>query len=118
MAKSRQISKFYVGGEFKPQPVKQNCLVFGGSARTPLADREELLQPVNDHCDLQSLLQDVAQEHSLSGTTLQHIKALLSGIFDHARQQGYLDVANPVYMGSEFPKPVLRVRPTPTRWRR
>ncbi len=60
------------------------------------------LRDVRTH-DLQSLLQAVAQGHSLSGATLRHVKALLSGIFNHARQQGYLDGANPV-LGVGIPK--------------
>jgi integrase len=60
------------------------------------------LREVRTH-DLQSLLRVVAQEHNLSGTTLRHVKALLSGIFNHARQQGYLDRANPV-LGVGIPK--------------
>ena len=60
------------------------------------------LREVRTH-DLQSLLRVVAQEHNLGGTTLRHVKALLSGIFNHARQQGYLDRANPV-LGVGIPK--------------
>jgi integrase len=52
---------------------------------------------------VQSLLQDVAQKHNLSGNTLRHIKALLSGIFTFSKQMGYHDGINPV-LGVGIPK--------------
>ena len=54
-------------------------------------------------CDVQHLLDDIAIEHDLSRTSLRHIKAQLSGIFNHAKQQGYFDGINPV-QGSAVPK--------------
>jgi integrase len=54
-------------------------------------------------CDVQQLMQDIADQHNIGRTTLRHIKALLSGIFNHAKQQGYFDGANPVH-GVAIPK--------------
>ncbi len=54
-------------------------------------------------CDVQSLLQGVAQQHKLSGTTLRHIKAMLSGVFTFAKRMGYHDGINPV-LGVGIPK--------------
>ena len=54
-------------------------------------------------CDVQHLLEDIAQVHDLSRTSLRHIKAQLSGIFNHAKQQGYFDGLNPV-QGTTVPK--------------
>jgi integrase len=54
-------------------------------------------------CDVQHLLEDIARQHNLSRATLRHIKALLSGIFNFAKQQGYFDGINPV-IGVAIPK--------------
>jgi integrase len=54
-------------------------------------------------CDVQQLLQGVAQEHNLSGTTLRHIKAMLSGVFTFAKRMGYHEGINPV-LGVGIPK--------------
>jgi integrase len=48
-------------------------------------------------------MQEVADQHKVGRTTLRHIKALLSGVINHAKQQGYFDGANPVH-GVEIPK--------------
>jgi len=45
---------------------------------------------------VQLWLEEIARDHQVSKTTLKHVKNLLSGIFRHAAQQGYLDGANPV----------------------
>lgn len=52
---------------------------------------------------MQHLLDAIAIEHDLSRTSLRHIKAQLSGIFNHAKQQGYFDGINPV-QGTAVPK--------------
>jgi integrase len=54
-------------------------------------------------CHIQHLLERIAQEHDLSRTTLRHLKALLSGILNYAKQQDYFDGVNPV-VGSAIPK--------------
>jgi integrase len=54
-------------------------------------------------CDIQELLDEIAQAHDLSRTSLRHVKALLSAIFNHAKQQGHFDAANPV-VGTAIPK--------------
>jgi integrase len=54
-------------------------------------------------CDVQTLLQGVAQKHNLSGTTLRHIKAMLSGVFTFAKRMGYHEGINPV-LGVGIPK--------------
>ncbi len=55
-------------------------------------------------CDAQRVLDAVARQHkNLGRSTLRHIKALLSGIFNFARQQGYFDGPNPV-IGVAIPK--------------
>jgi integrase len=54
-------------------------------------------------CDIQKLLDTISQEHDLSRTSLQHVKTLLSAIFNHAKQQGYFDGINPV-QGTAIPK--------------
>jgi integrase len=57
---------------------------------------------------VQAWLEDIARErrgqdqHTLSKTTLAHIKNFLSGVFRHAAQQGYFDRANPVKL-AEIP---------------
>jgi integrase len=48
-------------------------------------------------CDGQKLLADVARQGpTLQRSTLHHLRSLLSAIFKHAIQQGYLDGPNPV----------------------
>ena len=51
-------------------------------------------------CDVQRLLEEIASngddQPQLSRTSLKHIKAVLSGIFNYAKQQGYFDGVNPV----------------------
>jgi integrase len=42
------------------------------------------------------MLRAIADENDLSKTTLQHIKAVLSAIFTHAKNEGAFDGANPV----------------------
>src|SRR5262249_47499388 len=42
-------------------------------------------------CDVQRLLDDIARGHNVSRTTLRHIKAQVSAIFNYAKQQGYFD---------------------------
>jgi len=42
------------------------------------------------------MLHAIADENDLSKTTLQHIKAVLSGIFTHAKNEGAFDGANPI----------------------
>jgi integrase len=58
-------------------------------------------------CDVQRLLEAIAmngEDHPhLSRTSLKHIKALLSGILNHAKQQGFFDGVNPV-QGTAIPK--------------
>lgn len=48
-------------------------------------------------CDGQKLLADIArQDSTLMRSTLRHLRSLLSGIFRHAIQQGYLNGPNPM----------------------
>jgi integrase len=48
-------------------------------------------------CDGQKLLADIArQDATLMRSTLRHLRSLLSGIFKHAIQQGYLNGPNPI----------------------
>ncbi len=58
-------------------------------------------------CDVQRLLEEIASngdDHpQQSRTSLKHIKAVLSGIFNYAKQQGYFDGVNPV-QGAAIPK--------------
>jgi len=58
-------------------------------------------------CEVQQLLEEIASNGAdlprLSRTSLKHIKALLSGIFNYAKQQGYFDGVNPVH-GTAIPK--------------
>jgi integrase len=42
------------------------------------------------------LLQAIAHESDLSITTFKHIKAMLSGVFTYAKNEGLFDGANPV----------------------
>jgi integrase len=46
--------------------------------------------------DAECVLQGVAQENELTITTLQHIKAFLSGVFRYAKRQGVIRSDNPV----------------------
>ncbi len=54
-------------------------------------------------CEVQRLLQEVAGSNRLSRRTLAHIKAFISGVFNHAKRQGYFDGTNPVH-GVAIPK--------------
>jgi hypothetical protein len=60
-------------------------------------------------CQVEQLLKNIASEHKtedgspLSSTTLQHMKAQLSGIFTCAKRLGYYDGSNPV-QGASIPK--------------
>lgn len=47
-------------------------------------------------CHVQRWMDTVAQEDNLSKASLKHIKHLLSGVFNHAKRQGFFDGANPV----------------------
>lgn len=47
-------------------------------------------------CEVQRILDDVAQPGELSRNSLRHIKSFLSGVFKFAKQQGYYDGENPV----------------------
>lgn len=47
-------------------------------------------------CDIQRAMNTVARSRDLTKNSLRHIKALLSGIFKFAKQQGHFDGANPV----------------------
>ena len=49
------------------------------------------------------LLEKLANDSSLSKTTLQHIKAFISGVYTFARNHGHYDGANPV-QGVKLPK--------------
>jgi integrase len=49
-----------------------------------------------------TMLRAIAGEDDLSKTTLQHIKAVLSAIFTHAKNEGAFDGANPV-QGTRIP---------------
>jgi len=42
------------------------------------------------------MLKDIASEHDLTRTTLQHVKSMLSGVFTYAKNEGALDGINPV----------------------
>ena len=46
-------------------------------------------------CDIQRILDDIAQTGLLGSNSLRHIKSQISGIFSHAKQQGYFDGENP-----------------------
>ena len=46
-------------------------------------------------CDIQRMLDEIAQPSLLSGNSLRHIKSQISGIFSYAKQQGYFDGENP-----------------------
>jgi integrase len=46
-------------------------------------------------CDIQRMLDDIAQTGLLGSNSLRHIKSQISGIFSHAKQQGYFDGENP-----------------------
>jgi hypothetical protein len=47
-------------------------------------------------CDVQGWLDSIAEDVPLSRQTMKHLKSLLSGIFAHAKRQGYFDGVNPV----------------------
>ena len=57
----------------------------------------------------QSILSDIARPQTLSKSTLQHLKAFLSGVFTTARNLGYLDTGNPI-PGVKLPR---EAKPTP-----
>jgi hypothetical protein len=57
--------------------------------------KSEWLREVKTH-HVQSWMEEIAQEHEISKTTLKHVKNFLSGVFRHAAQQGYFDGANPL----------------------
>jgi integrase len=46
--------------------------------------------------DVERILERIAQANDLTGTTLQHIKAFLSGVFRYAKRQGVIHSENPV----------------------
>lgn len=46
--------------------------------------------------DGESILQEVADDWDLSTTTLQHVKAFLSGAFRHAKRKGVINTENPM----------------------
>jgi integrase len=46
--------------------------------------------------DGERILESIAKEHSLTSTTLAHIKAFLSGIFRYAKRQGVINSENPM----------------------
>jgi integrase len=46
--------------------------------------------------DGERILDSIAKEHSLTSTTLAHIKAFLSGSFRYAKRQGVINSENPV----------------------
>ncbi len=46
-------------------------------------------------CDIQRMLDEIAQPGTLSGNSMRHIKSQISGIFSYAKQQGYFDGENP-----------------------
>jgi integrase len=46
-------------------------------------------------CDIQRMLDDIAQTGLLGSNSLRHIKSQISGIFSYAKQQGYFDGENP-----------------------
>jgi integrase len=50
-----------------------------------------------------NLLESIVKKHGLSKTTIQHIKAFLSGVCSFARNHGHFDGANPV-TGVKLPK--------------
>ena len=46
--------------------------------------------------DGERILIDIVNEYDLTGTTMAHIKALLSGVFRYAKRQGVLNSENPM----------------------
>ena len=56
------------------------------------------------------LLQEIARHNDLSRATLKQVKSLLSGIFKHAKRQGFIDGANPM-QDTSIPK-ARRSEPT------
>ena len=61
--------------------------------------------------DVQNMIERIAREDKtkkgtpLSHETLKHIKSFISGIFSHAKRQGYFDAANPVQCTAIPPAP-------------
>ena len=64
--------------------------------------RDETLNSVRP-VTVNNLLESIVKRHGLSKTTLQHIKAFLSGVYTFARNHGHFDGANPV-TGVKLPK--------------
>lgn len=48
-------------------------------------------------CDVQQILDAIARSGKLGKNSLKRMKAVLSAIFSHAKQQGYYDGANPAH---------------------
>ena len=46
--------------------------------------------------DARKVLKAISDDHSLTKTTLQHIKSMLSGVFTHAKNEGAYDGINPI----------------------
>jgi hypothetical protein len=46
--------------------------------------------------DCDCLMNEIAKQYSISTTTLEHVKNLLSGIFRYAIRTGSLNTANPI----------------------
>jgi integrase len=46
--------------------------------------------------DVECVLETIADENNLTSTTLQHIKAFLSGVFRYAKRMGVIHTENPV----------------------
>src|ERR1017187_4643750 len=46
-------------------------------------------------CDVQQILDEIAELGLLGSNSLRHIKSQISGIFSYAKQQGYFDGENP-----------------------
>ena len=47
-------------------------------------------------CDVEQMLEEIADEFDTAKTTIQHVKSLLSGAFRYAKRQGILNSENPV----------------------
>lgn len=54
-------------------------------------------------CDVQQILDEIADLGLLGSNSLRHIKSQISGIFSYAKQQGYFDGENPA-RNSAIPK--------------
>lgn len=74
--------------------------MFSRYLREPLQDETlNSIRPVT----VNNLLESIARDHGISKTTLQHLKAFLSGVFTYARNHGHFDGSNPV-TGVKLPK--------------